>query len=1099
MERLLRVASFIMMCVVTIDSFAAYYDYYAFIGKEDGLGYEMRLEYADRFKSELISSDCYLADASSAVGDFVIPSETIDPTGKISKGDTTVTVVAIGHSAFRDNTRISTVKIPETVSKIESGAFWGSSLVSVDLPASMVEIGGFNGCQGLRQVTMPESVRIIGPHAFEDCVALSDITIPNSIKIIGENAFRGCTAIQSISIPSSVDTIGQNAFQGCMRLYDLRLEDSGQKLDVGYGAFDDCSIIKLHYGRPGTAEFSYSNILSDLTIGDEVTELSSFTFYECPKIPEVKIPAACKRIGESAFGGCTGLHTVIFEKSEDSYVEIESGAFGGCVNLSQLVLPKYSVKTIGSCAFFDCAKLVSIKFPNSLESIGESAFSGCVGLTELDFGYGVKRIDGNAFEGCTGLSVIDFPTQISTIGNKAFFGCEGLEKIEFSNIAGKEISIGRYAFSECVKLRQVNNIDNADRNRIDAGAFKGCTSLDEISVGACHFGKEVFEGCTSLKNVQIAIGGTRDYADISGSAFDNCPIETLSLIFDNQVNQLKEFPFRNISTIKKLTIDGGYDVLLRPNEFEACRESLTTLFIKGGNISICEPFVTDSLTLASNVNYVDSHGYPSDVAFGVAKVNKYIEIKGGISIPENAFAGSQLEVVVCENGSWISKNAFKDCPNIRLLKLRSDYITIDADAFSGARIGNIVVEDGHIERISFEKSSFDEDVYDNAHLYYIAYEDCEIEDSDWNLFKHCCRIPYSVSDLIPLYVNEPDNLYHVADSLISVNGLLFEYTVTEAKIHPTYNTKIDIVDDEYVRIDSDGTIHPNKVFNGTGQSIYVSLDGYCPELEINVIASLSFQIFMPARELSMTRLGDSRVPAFFVENYSGDDVREIWHVEMNEDTNLEDVTITSSDDEVVNTIFDSNGYWLVYFLSPGHAKITAMSKRHPEIRDSVDAYVLDRDFKALEGELHLKVGETAIPDVKVPDWFPQDSIELKVGFSLDNPITIDNGIINAIGPGEAPIKACIKNWGYSVGTCMIYVEETAGIYDTSVSPVLVRNVNGTIILENVPHNEVARIYNLSGSLLYEGSSHGEDIVFSPGTSGIYIINVADRSYKVAIY
>jgi hypothetical protein len=79
------------------------------------------------------------------------------------------------------------VKVPAAiegypVTSIEEGAFKSTSVVTVELPYSVTEIGwfAFADCQGLTSVTLPPSVETIGYGAFDGCPRLTVIAPADS-------------------------------------------------------------------------------------------------------------------------------------------------------------------------------------------------------------------------------------------------------------------------------------------------------------------------------------------------------------------------------------------------------------------------------------------------------------------------------------------------------------------------------------------------------------------------------------------------------------------------------------------------------------------------------------------------------------------------------------------------------------------------------------------------------------------------------------------------------------------------------------------------------------------------------------------------------
>ena len=60
----------------------------------------------------------------------------------------------------------------------------------------------------------------------------------------------------------------------------------------------------------------------------------------------------------------------------------------------------YTVTSIGSHAYDDCAGLTSITIPNSVTTIGRYAFSYCDGLTSVTIPNSVTTIGDSAFSSC---------------------------------------------------------------------------------------------------------------------------------------------------------------------------------------------------------------------------------------------------------------------------------------------------------------------------------------------------------------------------------------------------------------------------------------------------------------------------------------------------------------------------------------------------------------------------------------------------------------------------------------------------------------------------------------------------------------------------
>ena len=278
------------------------------------------------------------------------------------------------------------VIIPETVEAAE----WNRNY-------TVTTIGNyaFYGRSGLTEINIPNSVTTIESHAFNGCSRLTTINIPNSVTTIGEAAFAYCSGLRAINIPNSVTTIERQAFYDCSGLTALTVNADNAHFSSSEGVLLDKSQQKL---------------------------------IQCPagKKGEYKIPNSVTKIGEYAFGGCSGL--------------------------TDINIPN-SVTTIGEYAFGDCSGLTAINIPNSVTTIGNRAFSFCGRLTSINIGNSVTSIGNEAFYYCRELTSINIPNSVTTIGNEAFYNCSGLETLYFHSINPPTTT--RDCFEGCYNIQTI--------------------------------------------------------------------------------------------------------------------------------------------------------------------------------------------------------------------------------------------------------------------------------------------------------------------------------------------------------------------------------------------------------------------------------------------------------------------------------------------------------------------------------------------------------------------------------------------------------------------------------------------------------------------
>ena len=130
--------------------------------------------------------------SQEAEGEIVIPAEVTE----VSDDG-----LAPGECGFEFCDRITSVIIPNSVTTIGIAAFrYCASLSSVKIPDSVISIGklAFHGCLNLKSVEIGNFVREIGDMAFLDCCGLTSMVIPNSVTSIGDNAFDCCDNLKSI-------------------------------------------------------------------------------------------------------------------------------------------------------------------------------------------------------------------------------------------------------------------------------------------------------------------------------------------------------------------------------------------------------------------------------------------------------------------------------------------------------------------------------------------------------------------------------------------------------------------------------------------------------------------------------------------------------------------------------------------------------------------------------------------------------------------------------------------------------------------------------------------------------------------------------------
>lgn len=128
-------------------------------------------------------------------------------------------VNAIGQSAFKGNTTITSVSLPSEVKKIDRMGFYQcSNLLSISMPGvERLEYLSLGNCTKMTTAPIPTTIKYIGEGAFNQANKLSEINLQN-VTSMGTWAFAACYPVQTLSIPRSLTALRASDFAACTGL-----------------------------------------------------------------------------------------------------------------------------------------------------------------------------------------------------------------------------------------------------------------------------------------------------------------------------------------------------------------------------------------------------------------------------------------------------------------------------------------------------------------------------------------------------------------------------------------------------------------------------------------------------------------------------------------------------------------------------------------------------------------------------------------------------------------------------------------------------------------------------------------------------------------
>ena len=347
--------------------------------------------------------------------------------------------------------------------------------------------------------------------------------------------------------------------------------------------------------------------IENAVINNGVTNIGSFTFFNCLTISSIIIPDSVTSIGESAFYNCIKLKDVTIP---NKVTIIGPKAFAECISLTSVTIP-YSVTSIEESAFYDCSELDSITIENPDCVIYDSEYT--IYSNTTIYGYeestakayaekynrefislgitpDVSKLTSGTCGDNLSWSFNENELTISGTGEMYDYDLNAniapwsdyTDEIEKINIKDGLESIGAYAFYGCKNVVTLN-IPH-DVTAIGKNSISNCTALESITIPNTVkiIESHAFWNCTSLRTVKLSC----NIESINEGAFLNC--NNLSDVIYNG----SAYEWRSV------VIDTMNDELLNANIHYDGKVASTTITLKT-TTTITTTTVTTTTTSSS--------------------------------------------------------------------------------------------------------------------------------------------------------------------------------------------------------------------------------------------------------------------------------------------------------------------------------------------------------------------------------------------------------------------------------------------------------------------------------------------------------------------
>lgn len=439
--------------------------------------------------------------------------------------------------------------------KIESGVLvkYRGAETNVSIPDTVEVIGegAFEDNTRVELVVIPNSVKRIEAYAFWGCDNLDTVVLGKGLTAVEDFAFTGCGGLEQMTIPSNIRSIGASAFADCVNLRDISI--APETTDIDESAFDGCYRLTIHC-EPGSVADKYAQEFYERQ--KEMPEYQDVPEYPdgdntgenpVPPAPDNTVPSepSTTPVPGNVLGSTqiVGNHAVFFIDNKLPTVMSSLEGLPSSADTTEPVgdlmqaagnISKYTIvdnRIIADQAYYRNNELGEAAIPLGIEELGQFSFARS-SITGVTVPVGVKKISYGAFYHCDGLERVSLPTSITLVEPKAFSYTPWMENfLSGMPVEGNESGDGNYLISGGVLVAYRGTDSQAvipDGVRvIAADAFRDHGELESVTIpdSVTVIGEGAFEGCGNLTTVSL---GSK-VQQIKDRAFEGCGLQQVTL------------------------------------------------------------------------------------------------------------------------------------------------------------------------------------------------------------------------------------------------------------------------------------------------------------------------------------------------------------------------------------------------------------------------------------------------------------------------------------------------------------------------------------------------------------------------------------------
>lgn len=557
-------------------------------------------------------------------------------------------------------------------------------------------------------VVVQDGVTRIGNRAFSDIWGRWDTTVylSNTLVSIGQQAFRGFNSGYSkliFTLPESLETIEYGAFEDS-GIVEINISKNVANIDKN-NPFDSHRVVAINvdadnpyycskdgvlYTKDMSTLVAYPRAKEDdtLILPDSVSKVMDHAFgilnSDDLKLRNIYIPAGLTNLSAFKFLECIEGFTIAADNP--MYCDVDGVIFSK--DMKTLVLYPPAKQTVW------------YKVPNGVEVIGSCAFVECNRLITLELPDGLKKIESIAIQYCSALCNLVIPETVTSLGNHALLQNTSNDAYNIY-FMGDAPTAPYYGYSD----PPIHHYGNAEWTLYYIEGKEGWTSptwtTDEYTYQTATFDPEtldlsVAKSGTCGDNLTwevsrdgvLTISGTGDMQDYtynerpwSGFYVADFGKSVWKVVIENGVTSIGEYAFGYLESLTTVELADTV-TYIGNNAFSSCK-SLTSVDIPD-SVTWIGNSVFHNCDNLSSVVIGDGVTWIGNSAFNNCDSLSSIEIGGSVTgIGRQAFysCNSLVSIKIPDGVTAIDEETFYFCRSLTSVEIPNSVKFIDVSAF----------------------------------------------------------------------------------------------------------------------------------------------------------------------------------------------------------------------------------------------------------------------------------------------------------------------------------------------------------------------------------------------------------------------------------